>query len=286
MAGIAGGALAAAVTRAGGLGFIGGGYGDVAWIEHQLDVAGGADVGVGLITWALRGRPNVVEHLVRRGVRWMWLSFGDPAPHIAVLHQFGAVALCQVQTVAEARHAVAAGADVIVAQGHESGGHGRNSAPLAELLPAVTAAVAPIPVLGAGGMTTSVDRQTAVALGAAGVVVGTRLYASDEALDTDAAKARLVASTATRRTNVFDLVRGPMWPAGYTGRAIVNATVERWHGCEDALRANLDAARRDYRRAVASDDTDGRVVWAGTGLSRIQELLPAGAIVRAIARSA
>ena len=283
MAGITGGALAAAVTRAGGLGFIGGGYGDVSWIDEQLDIAADAAVGVGLITWALQSRPGLVERVVRRGVRWVWLSFGDAAPHIGVIHQAGAVAVCQVQTVSEARRVAAAGADVIVAQGQESGGHGRDNEPLAELLPAVIAAVAPVPVLAAGGITTRVDRQRAMALGAAGVVIGTRLYASHEALDTDAAKARLVGSTATCRTTVFDLVRGPAWPAGYTGRAIVNSTVERWHGRDAALSANLDVARRHYRRAVATDDTDGRVVWAGTGVARIHELLPAGDIVRAIA---
>ena len=122
-----------------------------------------------------------------------------------------------------------------------------------------------------------------MALGAAGVVIGTRLYASHEALDTDAAKAQLVGSTATCRTTVFDHVRGPSWPDGYTGRAIVNSTVERWHGRQAALRANLDVARRDYRQAVATDDTTGRVVWAGTGVARIHDVLPAGDIVRAIA---
>jgi nitronate monooxygenase len=284
MAGIAGGALAAAVTRAGGLGFIGGGYGDWSWIEEQLDIAAGVAVGVGVITWALRDRPGLVERLVRRGVRWVWLSFGDPAPYVPMIHAAGAVALCQVQTVTEARRAAAAGADAIVAQGQEAGGHGRDHAPLAELLPAVIAAVAPIPVLAAGGITTSLDRRWAMALDAAGVVVGTRLYASDEALDSDAAKGRLVASATTRRTNVFDLVRGPVWPVGYTGRAIVNSTVARWHGREDELRADLDAARRHYRQAVVTDDTDVRVVWAGTGVARIHGLLPAGDIVRAISQ--
>ena len=150
------------------------------------------------------------------------------------------------------------------------------------LLPEVIAAVAPIPVLAAGGITTADDRHRAMAAGAAGVVVGTRLYASHEALDTDAAKARLVAGSATCRTIVFDLVRGPAWPAGHTGRALVNSTVERWHGREAALRADLDSARHDYRQAVADDDPDVRVVWAGTGVAHIHELLPAGDIVHAI----
>jgi len=282
MAGVAGGALAAAVTRAGGLGFIGGGYGDMTWIDEQLDIAPGTAVGVGLITWALADRQGLVEHVVRRGVRWVWLSFGDPAPHVGVVHDAGAAAWCQVQTVADARRVAAAGADVIVAQGNESGGHGRDNQPLAVLLPEVIAAVAPIPVLAAGGITTADDRHRAMGAGAAGVVVGTRLYASHEALDTDAAKARLVAGSATCRTIVFDLVRGPAWPAGHTGRALVNSTVERWHGREAALRADLDSARHDYRQAVADDDPDVRVVWAGTGVAHIHELLPAGDIVHAI----
>jgi NAD(P)H-dependent flavin oxidoreductase YrpB (nitropropane dioxygenase family) len=121
-----------------------------------------------------------------------------------------------------------------------------------------------------------------MASGAAGVVVGTRLDASHETLDTDAAKARLVAGSATCRTIVFDLVRGPAWPAGHTARTLVNSTVERWHGRETALRADLDSARHDYRQAVADDDPDVRVVWAGTGVAHIHELLPAGDIVHAI----
>jgi len=81
---------------------------------------------------------------------------------------------------------------------------------------------------------------------------------------------------------VFDLVRGPAWPVGYSGRAIVNSTVARWHGREDELRADLDTARHHYRQAVAIDDPDVRVVWAGTGVSRIREVLPAGDVVRAM----
>jgi nitronate monooxygenase len=285
MAGIAGGALAAAVSAAGGLGFIGGGYGNVAWIGRQLDIAGDEAVGVGLITWALAGRPRLLELVLGRGVHWIWFSFGDASPHLDIVHAAGALAVCQVQSAEDARRVVEAGADVIVAQGHESGGHGRDNEHLADLLPAVIAAVTPVPVFAAGGITTAADRRGAMAKGASGVVVGTRLYASHEALDTAAAKATLVASTATRRTTVFDLVRGPIWPAGHSGRAVVNSTVERWDGRHAALRADLHAQRRHYRQAVAADDTDVRVVWAGTGVSRIHDILPAGDIVRAIAAS-
>ena len=242
-------------------------------------------MGVGLITWALAGRPGLLEHVLGRGVRWIWLSFGDATPHLDVVHAAGAIAVCQVQSADEARRVAKAGAHVIVAQGHESGGHGRDNDRLADLLPAVIDAVAPVPVLAAGGITTTTDRQRATAGGAAGVVVGTRLYASHEALDTDAAKATLVASSVTQRTTVFDLVRGPIWPAGHSGRAVINSTVERWHGRQAALRRDLYTQRRHYRRAVEADDTDVRVVWAGTGVSRIHDILPAGEIVRTIAGS-
>ena len=60
-------------------------------------------MGVGLITWALADRPGLLEHVLGRGVRWIWLSFGDATPHLGVVHAAGAIAVCQVQTAAEAR---------------------------------------------------------------------------------------------------------------------------------------------------------------------------------------
>jgi nitronate monooxygenase len=285
MAGIAGGALASAVTAAGGLGFVGGGYGDLAWIDEQLTLATRTRVGVGLITWTLDDRPQLLDALIDRGVSDVWLSFGDPAPHIGMLHDAGAIAICQVQTVDEANRAATAGADVIVAQGNESGGHGRDNDSLWTLLPAVAAAVHPVPVLAAGGIADADDLRRAHRAGAAGAAVGTRLYASHEALDTAAAKRRLVARSSgdTTRTTIFDRVRGPRWPAGYTGRAVSNAIVERWRGRERELDADLEAERDRYARAAADDDLDVRVVWAGCGLDRIEEVAPAGDIVRTIA---
>lgn len=283
MARIAGGALAGAVSTAGGLGFVGGGYGDLGWIDEQLTLAAGVRVGVGLITWALDNRQ--LAALVDRGIRDVWLSFGDPAPHIVVLHDAGAIAICQVQSVDEAVEAVAAGADVIVAQGTESGGHGRDNESLWTLLPAITHAVHPTPVLAAGGIGNVDDLRRAQRAGAAGAAVGTRLYASHEALDSTAAKRQLVERTGadTTRTTVFDLVRGPQWPAGYSGRAVSNAIVEQWHGREADLRARVANERHRYERATALDDLDVRVVWAGCGLDGIDHIASAQDIVRAIA---
>jgi nitronate monooxygenase len=283
MAGIAGGALAAAVTTAGGLGFVGGGYGGLGWIDEQLALAAGTRVGVGVITWALDDQ--LLAALVDRGVRDVWLSFGDPAPHLGGLHDAGAIVVCQVQSVGEAVAASTAGADVIVAQGNEAGGHGRDNESVWSLVPVIADAVGPVPVLAAGGIGTAADVQRARRAGAAGVAVGTRFYATHEALDTTAAKLRLVerAGSDTTRTTVFDLVRGPGWPTGYDGRAIVNAMTREWRGREAELRAHLGRERARYARAATIDDLDTRVVWAGAGLDDIDRIESAGDVVRAMA---
>ena len=128
MARVAGGRLAAAVSRAGGLGLIGGGYCDAAWIAEQMDLlrdhAGRAPFGVGLITWALDAVPEVLGQVLAQGPQAVFLSFGDPRPHADAIHAAGARLICQVQDMTGARQALAAGADVIVAQGAEAGGHG------------------------------------------------------------------------------------------------------------------------------------------------------------------
>ena len=288
MAHVAGGALAAAVTRAGGLGLIGGGYGDQAWIEAQIGLAAGAPVGLGLITWAVDDRLAVIDRAGELGVTTFLFSFGRPGPAIERVRGGDGRVLCQVQSVADALDAVGAGADAIVAQGREAGGHGRDDESLHRLLPAVVEAVAPVPVLAAGGLATGADLAAAWEVGAAGVLLGTRMYATPEALDTAAAKERLVASGSgsTVRTRVFDLIRGPEWPAGHDGRAITNDLTARWHGNEVELVAELDAARERYRRAAAGQDLGERVVCAGTGLDEIGDVRPAADLVRSIARDA
>ena len=230
MGGLAGGALAAAVTDAGGFGFVGGGYGDREWIDREVALAGGRRIGIGLITWAVPDRPSAIEHVIGLGTNDVWLSFGEPAPHVAAIHARGARAWCQVQDVASARAAIDAGADVVIAQGSEAGGHGRDRPNLSSIFAEVLALAGDIPVLAAGGVGSPEDAAALVASGASGVVLGTRLYASHEALDTDVAKQQLVEHTAaeTTRTSAFDVLRGPEWPDGYNGRALRNDTVLDW----------------------------------------------------------
>src|SRR3954468_11224561 len=124
MAFVAGGALAAAVSRAGGLGLIGGGYGDGDWLNAQFGAAGNQVVGCGFITWSLASQPHLLAQALDRRPRAIMLSFGDPVPFAEEGRAVGASLICQIQTLAHARRAIEAGADVIVAQGAEAGGHG------------------------------------------------------------------------------------------------------------------------------------------------------------------
>lgn len=284
MAHIAGGALAASVASAGALGLIGGGYGDADWIRSQRRLTAGHDVGVGLITWRLAEQSDLVSRLVGDGVRIFFLSFGDPSPYAAKILRSGGRLICQIQSVSEAVRAIDVGADAIVAQGNEAGGHGRNNESVSKLVPAIVDAVAPVPVLAAGGMTTGLDLAAMWSLGAAGVVLGTRMYATHEALDTDAVKRRLlqVDGSATVRTTVFDVLRGPEWPHGYNGRALRNATTDEWHDRLDELRTAAVGERDHYAVAKSAGDLSQRVIWAGAGVGRVERLQPAADVVREV----
>lgn len=283
MAKIAGGKLAAAVSNAGGLGILGGGYGEPTWIADQMQHVGDATIGIGLITWHMQD--DAVESALAYEPSAVWLSFGDPAPHIAMIHDAAAVAICQVGTVDEAVAAADAGADVIVAQGSEAGGHGRPGRALFGLVPAIAAAVPQIPLVAAGGITDQRGFAAAQALGACGVALGTALYATDEAQDVPAAKQRLVDSRGddTMHSRVYDLVRGPEWPDEYTGRSIKTTLTEQWAGREDVLRLEVEPVIELHAAAAANDDMSIRVVWAGEGLDSITAIEPAASVIERFA---
>ncbi len=291
MAAVAGGALAAAVTRAGGLGLIGGGYGDRNWIERELRAAGNARVGIGFITWRLADRPELLDMALERAPAAVFLSFGDPAPFAARAREAGVPVICQVQTLKHARSAARAGADVVVAQGAEAGGHGGARTTMT-LTPAVVDAVAPLPVIAAGGISDGRGLAAALALGAAGVLIGTRFFATREALGHENTKARLVSAGGddTVRTNVFDIARELPWPEPYRIRAVRNRFFDRWNGAEDALRkeiADATASPADaFQAAQRFGDTEEGLVAGGQGLDLVRAVEPAGELVARIAADA
>ncbi len=279
MGGVAGGRLAAAVAGAGGLGLIGAGYGDPVWLARELAAAGDARVGVGFITFALDSRPDSLALALAHAPVAVQLSFGDPTPYVEPIHDAGALLISQVQTVAEAVRAAASGADVIVAQGQDSGGHGRPGRGTFGLVPAVVDAVGPVPVVAAGGIADGRGLVAALALGAAGIALGTRFYAATEAISDGAARQLLATATAddTVRTSAFDVLRGPAWPQGYDGRALRNTIVDRWD--DDATSDEVRAALAGVYREAADDDYTIRALWAGEGLDLIHGVEPASTIL-------
>jgi len=280
---VSGGRLAAAVSQAGGLGLLGGGYGDGDWIDREWGRAGNARIGCGFITWSLTKHPRVLDRALARRPAAVMLSFGDPRPFAPAIRTAGAVLICQVQTVSQACEAVEAGADVIVAQGTEAGGHGM-SEPLFTLLPQVADACPGTLVVAAGGIADGRGLAAALMLGAEGVLMGTRFYASQEADGHPEAKRRIVEAQGgqTVRSMVFDLSRRIRWPAPYTGRLLRNRHAETWLGRESELEARMEEVGREYAAARERGDFNVAGVIAGESCALIHDIPPAGEIVERV----
>ncbi|HET7794992.1 MAG TPA: nitronate monooxygenase [Rhizobacter sp.] len=272
--------LVRAVTEAGGYGFLGGGYGDEAWLKRELAALlpwsqeTGRRFGIGFITWSLARQPQLLDLALDARPSAVWLSFGDVSPFTERIKASGARLVCQVQTEAMARAALDHGADMLVAQGSEAGGHGVSRGTLA-LVPALVDMAGPsVPVVAAGGIADGRGLAAALMLGAAGVALGTRLYATQEAAGFDAAKQRIVAASGddSLRGIVFDLSRKNVWPAPYTGRCLLNEHLRRWSGHElELLRDQSQVAER-YAEARAKGDFDIAAVIAGESAGLVHDV--------------
>ncbi len=300
MAGAAGGALAAAVARAGGLGLIGGGYGDAGWLAAEWDKAGDAPIGAGFITWSLT--PAVLAAALERRPRAVMLSFGDPAPFAPAIHAAAVTLICQCQSLDHVRAALDAGARVIVAQGAEAGGHGQARGTMS-LVPEVAdhlAAHAPDTLLlAAGGIADGRGLAAALMLGADGALVGTRFWAATEALVPPGFHAAALAATgdATIRSQAPDAARrldwpAPFtirldWPAPFTIRTLRSAFTDRWAADPGALRAPGAAnARAAWAAAQAAGDAADGSAIAGEAVGLIRSIDPAAVILHRIAAEA
>ena len=284
MAFAGGGALAAAVSRAGGLGLIGGGYGEPSWLEEQFNAAGEQRVGVGFITWSLRKSPSMLKDVLKRRPAAVMLSFGDPRLFVEDIRGAGAKLICQCQDMGHVQDAVEVGADVVVAQGAEAGGHGALRGTLT-FIPEVAdflAARAPDTLLiAAGGIADGRGLAAALVLGADGVLVGTRLWASNEALVNKRHHTAILESNGdgTLRTRVADIARQISWPRGFTARIRRNAFTDRWHGREDDLERHVAVEGPRYRQAFNEGDPDNTGVWFGEAAGLVHAIEPAADII-------
>ena len=290
---IAGGKLAAAVTGAGGLGFLGGGYSDDGdWFAREFAAAGNQAVGCGFITWALRQHPRVLDAVIDRKPKAIFLSFDDPEPFASRIKAAGIPVFCQLQTRADAERAIDCGADVIVAQGTEGGGHGGTRATLT-LVPEIADLIAkraPQTLLcAAGGI--------ADGRGLGGGAHARARTGSWSARGSGRRKEALVhpnlhaAALAaggddTVRQSVLDIVRGRPWPARYTGRVLANDLVREWFGREAELREARDEQVARYGAAAKAGDASVAATIVGEAVGLIQTIEPAAAIVERIASEA
>ena len=285
MGGVAGGVLAAAVSDGGGLGVIGAGAGDATWLARECDLARAGTRkpwGIGFLSWAIDA--SVVDAAIAQSPATIMLSFGDPAPFADTIRAAGIPLIVQVTNLAEARRALDVGADVVVAQGSEAGGHGGGRATL-PFVPAVVDIAGPVPVLAAGGIGDGRGLAAALVLGAAGAVIGTRFEATHEALITaEEAKAMISAGAEdTTQGRALDVVRDSQWPARYPARTLRNTVTDAFQGREADID---DATKAAYREGVGRGDLDYLPVWAGEALDLISEQDSAAALVGRIARQA
>lgn len=282
MAGWSGGELAGAVGAAGAFGMIGVGSGTpVDWIGEQAEIARRrGPFGVGLMSWALERRPELLDAVLAERPAAISLSFGDPAPHVGRAREAGAVVMSQVQDAEKAERAVEAGVDVLVAQGTDAGGHTGTigTMPLLQRVLGIGDR-AGIPVLAAGGIGTGRGVAGVLAMGASGAWIGTRFCATRESTGTEEAKRLILASdeTATVYTRVFDLVQNIPWPEEFAGRAIRNSFSDRWHGRETQLEEERPSVSGEFE-ATRGDYAED-FVYAGQAAGLVEDLPTAGELV-------
>ncbi len=287
MGGSAGGALAAAVANGGGLGLVGGGRGGRKWLERELAIVTAQTVkpwGIGFLTWAIN--IDTIAWTLDQRPHAVMLSFGDPGPFAARVRAAGVPLIIQVTDLDEARRAVDVGADLIVAQGSEAGGHGGRRATL-PFVPMVVDLAAPTPVLAAGGIADGRGLAAVLALGAAAALIGTRFQASHEAIVPAEISKAIIDGRGedTERTRVLDIARGSGWPAKYTARVLRNAYVDRWRDREEELAHNREA-HRAYGQAVDDNDIDAISIWCSEAIDLITEIDSAADLVRRLASDA
>src|SRR5580693_3364276 len=284
--------LAAAVSEAGALGMLA-----LTWTADAAGMVGQ--------TAALTGRPfggNLVlqwdqhrrlDQALGAGLRIVSLTWGDPAPYVDQIHQAGALVLHTVGSAAQARRAADAGVDVIVAQGWEAGGHVWGGIATLPLVPAVVDAVAPVPVIAAGGIGDARGVAAVLALGAQAAWLGTRFLLADEMPIHEEYRRRLIAAAETdpqRYPNLYSYG----WPDS-PHRALRNSTADAWEaagrpqlaqrpGAGDVI-AHFASGEAIVRYEPAppmlgtTGDIEATSMWAGQSVALARKSQPAAEIV-------
>ncbi len=293
MGGVARSELVAAVTAAGGFGFLGMVRESPALIRHETEMLrdlGHTNFGVNIIPAATERSllDAQIEAIVALRIPAVTLFWDIDAAVVARFRQAGIIVAYQVGSADEAIAAERAGAHLIIAQGVEAGGHVRATRPLSQVLPEVVRAVR-LPVLAAGGLATGGDLVTSLALGADGIVLGTALMATQESFAHDEHKQRLLAARSrdTVLTDIFHI----NWPPGAPVRVIASDVTTGRRGASDDGDPPVigDEAGRpiflfstDSPLRSMTGDFGAMALYAGTGVDSIEEVVPVSTRLDAI----
>ena len=281
--------LVAAVGEAGAIGSVGAVFTPAERLVEQIERVR-----------ALTDRPFVVNHVVPQldedafaatlEARPAGISFalGEPGELVARAHDVGAKVIHQVHTAEQALAVADLGIDVFIAQGSEAGGQGMSAGvSTMALVPQVVDAVAPALVLGCGGIADGRGLAAAIALGAAGANIGTRFLASEEASVPESWKRRIGAARSE------DCVRFDAWaqimPArGYdvVPRVMRTEFVDAWQGRAEEAAAQADRLRGEILGSIREGRPDALTPFTGQTAGLIDDVLPAGEIVRTMATGA
>lgn len=293
-------ALVAAVSNAGALGMLSGTWrppADLRRAIREVRSLSSRPFGVNLgVAWPQEER---IDACLEDGIRILSLFWGDASGAIERVHAGGAIAVVTVGSTEEAKRAVDAGADVIVAQGWEAGGHADSQIGNLVLVPSVVDVAGEVPVVAAGGIADGRGLAAVLALGAAGAWVGTRFLLTHEAGAHPRYTQRLLAASAsdTVVSTTFDVG----WPDA-PHRTLRNDTVQLW---EDSGRAPMGKRPREgevigrypdgrpivryavgFPRPDAEGDIDAMALYAGQGVGMIGDLRSAASVVDALVREA
>lgn len=295
LGGMAGGhtsvALAAAVSNVGGLGILGLGRTppeQVAGEIRNLRAATQRPFGINFLLFIASDaaiRVALEERTPVFSAAWARAD-QDLQELFRRAHAAGCIVIYQVSSVAETRRVTAAGADVIVAQGTEGGGHVGLMASMV-LVPMVVDAIGSTPVLAAGGIADGRGLTAALALGAQGALLGTRFLATLESPLHPNFKQALLESDGhdTLLTEVPDIARGSVWPGAWA-RVRRNALIERWVGREGELRARQAEAAAATQRATADGDAANAPLFLGQDAGLIGDLPAAGELLERLVAEA
>jgi nitronate monooxygenase len=278
----AGGALARAVSAAGGFGMLGFDEDEpeeaiseqVAILQREPKVP----FGIGLVAWVLDRRPQLLQLAINAKPSFISVSFGDPARYVRQIQEAGILAGAQVQNRKWAQVAIDAGVDILTAQGTEAGGHTGSAVGTLPLLQIVLE-MTDKPIIAAGGIATGRGLAAVLAAGASGAWIGTPFLLAQEARNSQAARNRIAASdeTQTIYTRVYDRVSHKGWPHEFGGRALRTEFLERWTGHEDELMSDA--------QAVSQFDPQEKI-YAGQSVGLLRDVRPAADIVRDLADGA